>query len=245
MASRPNLEEGSVASSAISAVVVRDRKAFATAYAASRAPMASMTSTRAQERLQDEPGASWWRLDEAPLRTGLTAFRLIGTEGPVILCLHGAFSFSYIYQDLVRRLQRDPHDHPVPLRILLLDFHGRGRSPWPGAGGGATAPPSTDFVTNATEFFTNSTESSNCTLELLATQVEGLLAHLGLATEPAGIIIVGHDMGAAVGAAVAARSPGLVSGLVMLSPAGVPREVTEMERALDTPLLGTWMFRSR
>lgn len=182
---------------------------------------------------------------QAPLRTGLTAFRLIGTEGPVILCLHGAFSFSYIYQDLVRRLQRDPHDHPVPLRILLLDFHGRGRSPWPGAGGGATAPPSTDFVTNATEFFTNSTESSNCTLELLATQVEGLLAHLGLATEPAGIIIVGHDMGAAVGAAVAARSPGLVSGLVMLSPAGVPREVTEMERALDTPLLGTWMFRSR
>ena len=116
---------------------------------------------------------AWSSLVQASLKTGQTAYRLIGAEGPVLLCLHGAFSFSYIFQDLVRRLQRDPHDDRVPMRILLMDFHGRGRSPWPGTEPGASTAP-------------------KCTMEFLSTQVEGLLAFLGLASEPSGILIVGE-----------------------------------------------------
>jgi len=202
---------------------------------------------------------AWSSLVQASLKTGQTAYRLIGAEGPVLLCLHGAFSFSYIFQDLVRRLQRDPHDDRVPMRILLMDFHGRGRSPWPGTEPGASTAP-------------------KCTMEFLSTQVEGLLAFLGLASEPAGILIVGeagspaplrpcaplrrpaqfprpqtslchlaagYDMGAAVGAAVAARSPGLVAGLAMLSPAGIPRASSALELLASAPLIGGALFRAR
>jgi pimeloyl-ACP methyl ester carboxylesterase len=106
-----------------------------------------------------------------------------GTRGagePIVL-LHGAFTSSHIWRDLVARL---PKGH----RVLVLDLLGHGRSDLP-----ALAP--LDTASHAAH-------------------VVRLLGVLGV--EPA--CVVGHGMGAAVAAAIAAQSPAHVSRLLLCNP---------------------------
>jgi pimeloyl-ACP methyl ester carboxylesterase len=161
----------------------------------------------------NSPTARWWedmhvvdRDRVARLRNGPTAYRLVGESGPVVVLLHGAFSCSYVWLDLMKRFaSASAAGEGQATRKLTFDFYGRGLSPWPKS-------------------------NPRCTVELLAAQLEELLAFLGLADEP--LVLVGHDMGCVVGAAFAARNRHTVRGLVALGPAGTARPPLHVERLL-------------
>ena len=163
-------------------------------------------ASRKQVRDDDEP-ARWWQdmhlvatTGVAQLDVGPTAYRLIGEKGRVVVLLHGAFSFSYIFLDLVTRLSAEDASSPLAgqaaKRFLLFDFLGRGRTPWP-----SSNPP--------------------CTCELLRTQLEQLLSYLNLGSDK--VVLIGHDMGSLVGANFAAKNPERVFGFIALGPAGTRR----------------------
>jgi pimeloyl-ACP methyl ester carboxylesterase len=159
------------------------------------------------------PSARWWedihvvdRDRVAMLRNGPTAYRLVGESGPLVVLLHGAFSCSYVWLDLMKRFaSASAESKGQATRELIFDFYGRGLSPWPKS-------------------------NPRCTVELLVAQLEELLAFLGLAGEP--LVLVGHDMGCVVGAAFAARNWQNVRGLVALGPAGTARPPLHVERLL-------------
>ena len=144
----------------------------------------------------------------ADLQHGSTAYRLIGHSGPVIVLLHGAFSYSYIWMDLMKRLSQDsdPWLSEIPKRFLFFDFYGRGRSPWPKS-------------------------NPRCTAEFLSSQLQELLTTLGLINEP--LVLVGHDMGCVVGASFIASASANVLGLIAIGPAGTSRPPLLMERELE------------
>ena len=171
-----------------------------------------------RELSRDGEAARWWedlhvveRDSVAELRHGATAYRLIGDSGPVVVLLHGAFSCSYVWLDLVRRFaSAGTGGLDQPTRVLLFDFYGRGRSPWPRS-------------------------NPKCTVELLAGQLLELLGVLGLADAP--LVLVGYDMGCVVGAAFAAQHRRAVRGLVALGPAGTARPPLHVERLLESSAL--------
>jgi len=101
--------------------------------------------------------------------------------GEPIVLLHGAFTSSHIWRDLVSRL---PKGH----RVLVLDLLGHGRSDLP-------ASASFDIAAHAD-------------------RVVQLLGVLGVA--PA--CTIGHGMGAAIAARIAAQAPQHVSRLLLCNP---------------------------
>ena len=172
-----------------------------------------------RELSRDSEAARWWedlhvveRDRIAALRHGPTAYRLIGDSGPVVVLLHGAFSCSYVWLDLVKRFAGAGAAGGLDraTRVLLFDFYGRGRSPWPRS-------------------------NPKCTVELLAGQLQELLIVLGLADDP--LVLVGYDMGCVVGAAFAAQHRGAVRGLIALGPAGTARPPLHVERLLESSAL--------
>jgi pimeloyl-ACP methyl ester carboxylesterase len=170
---------------------------------------------------KERRAAKWWedlhyvdRDSVADLQHGPTAYRLIGDKGPVVVLLHGAFSHSYVWIDLVKRLS-DTSDLWATARtkqMLIFDFYGRGRSPWPAS-------------------------NPRCTAEFLSAQLEQLLRHLGL--EHTEVVLVGYDMGSVVAAAFAARNHDRVLGILALGPVGTCRSPLNVERAIQsTPFWG-------
>jgi pimeloyl-ACP methyl ester carboxylesterase len=74
------------------------------------------------------------------LKEGITAYKVIEPKisfteentGVIqtIVCLHGLYNSSYMWADLVDLLT--DFDQGPMSRVLILDFYGRGRSPWTG-----------------------------------------------------------------------------------------------------------------
>ena len=73
------------------------------------------------------------------LSKGITAYRLIepalATDEmiqklPLVVCLHGMTTSSYIFGDLADLMMNN--DHGPSCRVLVFDFYGHGRSPWSG-----------------------------------------------------------------------------------------------------------------
>lgn len=79
------------------------------------------------------------------LSRGITAYRLMEpalaspevladdnprTSLPLVVCLHGLATSSYIFADLADLLM--DCDNGPQCRVLVFDFYGRGRSPWSG-----------------------------------------------------------------------------------------------------------------
>jgi hypothetical protein len=171
-------------------------------------------------KIDREGDVHWWDANVVncsgtlSLTHGETAYRLIGSAGPVCVFLHGLTTFSYIWLGVVTRLLEQMHEDE-PIRVLVFDFYGRGSTPWP-------------------------ENQSKCSDELLATQTVEVLVQLQLAEEP--VILIGQGIGAAVAALVSAERPKLVSGLMLISPVGLPRPKNDVEKKLDVPLLGDLLF---
>ena len=124
------------------------------------------------------------------LRLYCYAFGSRGVGNPIVL-VHGAFTSSHLWQDLLPRL---PQGH----RVLVLDLLGHGRSDPPGE-----AP---------------------MTVSAHAARVAALLTVLGVPTAT----LVGHGMGAAVSARVAAMYPERVSHLALVNPKLLARRRADM-----------------
>ena len=118
------------------------------------------------------------------------AFGSRGVGNPIVL-VHGAFTSSHLWQDLLPRL---PNGH----RVLVLDLLGHGRSDPPG-----DAP---------------------MTVSAHAARVAALLTVMGVPTAA----LVGHGMGAAVSALVAAMHPERVSHLALVNPKRLARHRADM-----------------
>ncbi len=119
-------------------------------------------------------------VDLGGVRLYCYAFGSRGAGDPIVL-VHGAFTSSHLWQDLLPRL---PQGH----RVLVLDLLGHGRSD----------PPSTASMTVAGH----------------ASRVAVLLDVMGVERAS----LVGHGMGAAVCALVAATHPRRVAHLALINP---------------------------
>jgi hypothetical protein len=73
------------------------------------------------------------------LTHGVTAYRIIDPKNvgsraldtiPIIVCLHGLLSASYMWGDIADLLS--DFEQGPQARVLVFDFYGRGRSPWTG-----------------------------------------------------------------------------------------------------------------
>jgi len=125
-------------------------------------------------------------VDLGGVRLYCYAFGSRGAGDPIVL-VHGAFTSSHIWQDLLPRL---PQGH----RVLVLDLLGHGRSD----------PPNAASMT-----------------------VAGHAARLALLLNVMGVeraSLVGHGMGAAVCALVAATHPHRVAHLALINPTLLARD---------------------
>lgn len=141
---------------------------------------------------------AWWLLDivscrsRAVLSLGETAYRLIpGVVDPGETLVFLHGAHSFSYEWASLVKRMEGSQR----RILLVDMYGRGGSPWP--------------------------VGANGSVEMFATQVLELLDVLGLVADGQTVILIGQGMGAAVAAAVAEERPMSVSGMLLMSPAGV------------------------
>ncbi len=128
-------------------------------------------------------------VDVGGVRLYCYAFGSRGAGVPIVL-VHGAFTSSHLWQDVLPRL---PKGH----RVLVLDLLGHGRSD----------PPSGHAMTVAAHG------------ERLSALLDILGVHQAL--------LVGHGMGAAVCAWVASRRASQVSGLVLVNPALLARDMRD------------------
>ena len=94
---------------------------------------------RLEAQSEDSPDSDFCADTLVKLSNGVTAYRLIepstslDTEAdqiPLVICLHDLTSCSYMWAD-VADLMADCEQGPQA-RVLVLDFYGRGRSPWTG-----------------------------------------------------------------------------------------------------------------
>jgi hypothetical protein len=100
----------------------------------------SMTSTaKLEAQCEDAPDIDFCANTLVKLTHGVTAYRLIEPSTavdedahliPLVVCLHDLTSCSYMWGD-VADLLADCEQGPQA-RVLVLDFYGRGRSPWTG-----------------------------------------------------------------------------------------------------------------
>lgn len=128
-------------------------------------------------------------VDLGGVRLYCYAFGSRGAGDPIVL-VHGAFTSSHVWQDLLPRL---PQGH----RVLVLDLLGHGRSD----------PPSSAPMTVAGH----------------AARLASLLNVMGV--ERASLI--GHGMGAAVCALVAATHPQRVAHLALINPTLLARDARD------------------
>jgi len=87
----------------------------------------------------DAPDVDFCADAQVKLTNGITAYRLTEPQGnlslapedkPLIVCLHDLSNCSYMWADAVDLLA--DCDQGPRARVLVLDFYGRGRSPWIG-----------------------------------------------------------------------------------------------------------------
>eukprot|EP00961_Rhodomonas_salina_P071244 957095-Rhodomonas_salina.1 len=165
------------------------------------------------------PASDWWELEDvlctsqARVKRGAIGYKMIGHDGPCLVLLHGAFGFSYIWQNLVRQLK----ETQLPLRLVLLDFYGRGHSPWPA-------------------------NIKECTVSILEQQVYDLITYLQIRGK---LLLIGYDIGATVAACFGCKHPEMVAGVVQLGPRGILRELDEVEKAIRGSILGRYFFSLR
>ena len=134
------------------------------------------------------------------LSTGITAYRLDdppcdaqANHIPLVVCLHDLTNSSYMFKDISKLLTNNRTGPPA--RVLVMDFFGRGRSPY--------------------------TKSTTCNMDLFVMQLHELLERIGILEDKMPIIIVGQGLGASVGAGFAAKFPVLVYSMCVIAPLGV------------------------
>jgi len=101
----------------------------------------------------------------------------------------------------------------VGVRVITVDFYGRGRSPWPG-------------------------RRLVCSVELLVNQVYELVNTLKIDS----FALLGISLGAAVAVRFAAEYPDMVKSLVLLAPAGLPVVKSKTTKALECCCLGSFIM---
>jgi len=164
----------------------------------------------------DAPDADFYADALVKLSNGVTAYRLIEPSTvtdavsdsiPLIVCLHDISNCSYMWAELVDLLV--DCDEGPGARVLVLDFYGRGRSPWTGV---------------------------PLSLDVLVVQVKELLDFLNLAKRPS--LFIGQGMGGVVATGFAAKYPSLVASLTLIAPMGVAFKDIEGENYLKTKFVG-------
>lgn len=128
------------------------------------------------------------------------AFGHRGAGGPIVL-VHGSFTSSHIWQDVLPRL---PKGH----RVLVLDLLGHGRSDPPAASTTAASATTSSAVAHATS------GAHRLTVAAHAERLGQLLDVMGVQQA----MLVGHGMGAAVAARVAHEQPARVRHLMLVNP---------------------------
>lgn len=128
------------------------------------------------------------------------AFGHRGAGGPIVL-VHGSFTSSHIWQDVLPRL---PKGH----RVLVLDLLGHGRSDPPAASTTAASATTSSAVAHATS------GAHRLTVAAHAERLGQLLDVMGVQQA----MLVGHGMGAAVAARVAHEQPARVGHLMLVNP---------------------------
>ncbi len=149
------------------------------------------------------------------------AFGHRGSGDPIVL-VHGAFTSSHLWQDVLPRL---PKGH----RVLVLDLLGHGRSdpPHPASSGPSQRP----GETATTNLATAHSGSHRLTVAAHAARLAQLLDIMGVRQAT----LVGHGMGAAIAARVAHDHPSRVGHLMLVNPsmlAGHPADAF-MSRRLN------------
>ena len=206
------------------------------ASATGTAPTSSSSPSSGRPRLDIDVGddADWCADCKIVLSRGTTAYKLLEPavdaqvdHVPLVVCLHDMTNSSYMWKD-IGTLLADARSGP-PVRVLVLDFYGHGRSPY-GAG-------------------------LQCTLELYVNQVQELLTATGLLSDEIPFILLGQGMGASVALGFAAKYPNAVKSLCLLSPVGLQWETREavfphrqnplQPHLLRLPIIGRWLWRRR
>lgn len=116
------------------------------------------------------------------------AFGQRGAGHPIVL-VHGSFTSSHLWQDVLPRL---PKGH----RVLVLDLLGHGRSDPPGTGAGTGAG------------------AADMTVAAHAARLDQLLDVMGVQE----VMLVGHGMGASIAARVAHERPARIAHLMLVNP---------------------------
>jgi pimeloyl-ACP methyl ester carboxylesterase len=89
--------------------------------------------------INNSPDAEFHADSLIKLTHGVTAYRVIEPKDigsrsldtvPIIVCLHGLVTASYMWQDIADLLS--DFEQGPQARVLVFDFYGRGRSPWTG-----------------------------------------------------------------------------------------------------------------
>jgi len=155
------------------------------------------------------------------LKHGVTAFRIIEPRPsirqrenkPVIVCLHGMYSSSFMWADigdLLSDFEQGPN-----ARVLVFDFYGHGRSSWDG---------------------------TKLTLDVLVTQTKELMDCLQLSDNTMPAALVGYDLGAAVAAGFSAKYPAFCASLSLLSPIGFKYKSLPREKLLLKSYIGEYLM---
>lgn len=124
------------------------------------------------------------------------AFGQRGSGHPIVL-VHGSFTSSHLWQDVLPRL---PKGH----RVLVLDLLGHGRSDPPGA----------DRAAEGTSAGATERMTARMTVAAHAQRLDQLLDVMGVRE----VMLVGHGMGAAVAARVAHEQPERIAQLMLVNP---------------------------
>ena len=181
------------------------------------------------------------------LTNGVTAYRLTEPATttnenadllPVVVCLHDFTNSSYMWADAVDLLA--DCDQGPQARVLVLDFYGRGRSPWTGV------PCSLEvFVLQVKELldceFRRSSRASDIIYELLAHFLFPL-PHPVLGLSRAPVQLIGQGMGCVVATGFAAKYPSLAASMTLISPMGISYMEIENERRLKMKYVGEYYW---
>ncbi|WP_337169755.1 alpha/beta hydrolase [Gemmatimonas aurantiaca] len=139
------------------------------------------------------------------------AFGHRGAGDPIVL-VHGSFTSSHIWQDVLPRL---PKGH----RVLVLDLLGHGRSDPPAAS--RAIPAATSTATSTAASTAPDVAAARATSGAHRLTVAAHAERLGQLLDVMGVqqaMLVGHGMGAAVAARVAHEQPARVGHLMLINP---------------------------